>query len=164
MRTASDIQITGNVTPTFERLIRNCLDKFPTWFVKAARISKIEVKNTPEIRAQVAMYEHGTRNLYVCPGVGDLLQKAIGHELAHACDDIFEMPHFFSAVPQWQLIHRNQMHFDIPKYQEQPLEYFADMVVKLFMLGPQKLSTTNPQEVMFINSWVFPLLQKHFGQ
>ena len=95
--------------------------------------------------------------------MGDVLLKAIGHELAHALDDNFGAPHYFSSRVDWERIHRNQSYFDIPKYAEEPLEYFADMVVKYMMLGPTKLSTTNPDEVAYIEN-VFAALHKEFGQ
>ena len=158
---ALDIPIaSGN--PTLQRLIRRALSMYPSWFVKAARIRRIIISNREDVKAQIAMYEHGTRDLYVWPGVGDMLQKAIGHELAHGVDDNFGAPHFFTGTAEWGLIHRNQSYFDIDKYRDEPLEYFADMVTKLFLLGPQKLEITNPQETKFVCSWVLPMLQKEF--
>jgi len=156
------IKIEGAL-PAFERLIRGALAKYPDWFVNAARVAKIVVSNRPEVKAQIAQMEHGTRILYVWPGVGDLLQKAIGHELAHGCDDNFGSPHYFTSTPEWIRIHRNQACFDLPKYREEPLEYFADMVTKLFLLGPTKLATTNPDEVKFITTFTWPLLMKEFS-
>lgn len=156
-----DTPIIGG-TPEFQRAIRTAVRKYPDWFVRSARLSRIIISTREDVKQQIAMYEHGTRDFYVWPGVGDLLQKAVGHELAHACDDNFGKPHFFTSTPEWQRIHRNQSHFDIPKYRDEPLEYFADMVTKLFLLGPARLSTTNPAEVTFITSWVFPTLRKEF--
>ena len=150
-------------SPAFERQIRSAIERYPSWFVKAARLARVIVSSREDVKNQIAMYEHGTRDLYVYPGIGGLLQKAIGHELAHAVDDNFGLPHFFTSTPEWQLIHRNQSHFDIPKYRDEALEYFADCVTKLFMLGSTKLSMTNPAEVTFITTWVFPTLQKEFG-
>lgn len=146
--------------PKFERAIRAALAKFPSWFVSAAHLSKITISGAPEVREQVAMYRHGTRDLLISPGVGDVLTKAIGHELAHACDDREGMPHYFTGTAEWQKIHRNQSHFDIPKYAAEGLEYFADCVVKLLMLGPAKFQTTHPEEVAFITTWVFPELKE----
>lgn len=140
------------------------LEAFPDWYVKAARLSRVEVTNRPDVRAQVAMYEHGSRCLYVYPGVGDLLLKAIGHELAHGADDNFGNPHWFSSTPEWAAIHAAQPYFDIEKYRDEPLEYFADMFVKLWLLGSEKLSTTNPQEVTFLTTWVIPTLQQEFSR
>jgi len=116
------------------------------------------------VKSQLAMYEHGSRILWIWPGLGSVLQKAIGHELAHGVDDNFGHPHYFTSVPEWRQIHRNQSHFDLPKYRDEPLEYFADMVTKLFLLGPARLNITNPAEVRFITTWVFPTLQKEFGR
>lgn len=143
--------------------IRSAITRYPPWFVRAARLARVIISDREDVKAQVAMYEHGTRDLYVWTGIGDLLQKAIGHELAHAVDDIFDNPHYFTSVPEWQRIHRNQAYFDIPKYRDEPLEYFADMFTKLFLLGPERLRTTNPAEVTFITTWVIPTLMKEFG-
>lgn len=150
-------------TPAVQRAIRTAIGKYPAWYVRGARIKRVIVSTREDVKAQIAMYEHGTRDLYVWPGVGDLLQKAIGHELAHAVDDLYDKHHFFTSTPEWQRIHAEQPHFDIPKYRDEPLEYFADMVTKLFLLGPEKLNTTHHNEVTFILSWVFPTLQKEFG-
>jgi hypothetical protein len=150
-------------TPVFERLIRSAIEKYPSWCVNAARISRVIVSNRPDIKSQIAMFEHGTRDLYVWPGVGDLLQKAIGHELGHAIDDNFGHPHFFTSTAEWLKIHAAQSYFDIDKYRDEPLEYFADCFTKLFLLGPQKFATTNPMETKFITSWVIPTLQKEFS-
>lgn len=156
-----DIKIEGG-TATMQRLVRGAFARYPSWYVDAARVAKVVITDRPDVKQQIAMYEHGTRVLYVTPGVGDILTKAIGHELAHGVDDIFGEHHFFTANPEWVKIHRNQSYFDIPKYRDEPLEYLADMMVKLFMLGPQKLSTTNPDEVRFITAVVFPTIQKEF--
>lgn len=161
--TASSIEVIGGTT-TFQRLVRGAIEKYPAWFVRSARISKVIITNRPDIREQIAAYEHGVRTLSVWPGVGDMLQKAIGHELAHAVDDNFDQPHFFTSTPEWQKIHKQASSFDLPKYEAEPLEYFADIVTKLFLLGPQRLQTTNPRETTFVTSWVFPLLQKEFGK
>lgn len=150
-------------SPAIQRAIRAAFSRYPGWFTRAARIKRVVISTREDVKAQIAMYEHGSRDLFVWPGVGDLLQKAIGHELAHACDDLYDKLHYFTSTPEWQRIHAAQPHFDIPKYRDEPLEYFADMVTKIFMLGPVKLSTTNPNEVTFITSWFFPTLQKEFG-
>lgn len=157
-----DTPIVGGL-PAFQRALRSAVEKYPPWFVRAARIKRYIVSSRPDVQQQIAMYEHGTRDLYVYPGVGSLLQKAIGHELGHAVDDNFGLPHFFTSTPEWQKIHAEQPHFDIDKYRDEPLEYFADCVTKVFMLGPDKLRTTNPKEVTFITSWVLPTLQKEFA-
>ena len=151
-------------TVVFERLIRAALDRYPKWYVNAARVAKIVISNSPDVKANIAQMEHGSRILYVWPGIGDLLQKALGHELAHGCDDNFGSPHYFSSTPEWIRIHREQAYFDIDKYRDEPLEYLADMCTKLFLLGPQKLSITNPNEVTFISTWMFPTLMKEFSK
>jgi len=157
-----DLEFDGG-SASLRTAIRTAILRYPSWFARGARLSKVIVTDRPDVRDQVAMYEHGTRHLYVSPDVGTLLQKAIGHELAHGCDDNFGRPHFFTSTPEWQRIHRAQPHFDIPKYRDEPLEYFADMVTKIFLLGPERLKTTNPAEVTFITTWVFPTLMKEFG-
>ncbi len=162
MSAVIDFPIVGG-SAVFQRAIRTAIGKYPPWYVRASRLSRVVVSTREDVKEQIAMYEHGSRDLFVWPGIGDLLQKAIGHELAHAVDDNFEKDHFFTSTPEWQRIHRNQSHFDIPKYRDEPLEYFADMVTKLFLLGPARLNTTNPAEVTFILSWVWPVLQKEFG-
>lgn len=155
-------------SPTFQRLVRGALDKYPSWLVRAARLSHVEVTNRADVRAQIAMYEHGSRVLYVWPGVGEMLLKAVGHELWHGADDRTGLsenhPHFFSMQPAWTLIHRDQPFFDIEKYEREPLEYFADQGVKLLLLGAPKLMTTNGREVNFFTSWVVPMLEQEFGR
>ena len=149
-------------SPTFERLIRSALAAYPSWYLNAARISKIVISTRPEVKAQIAQYTHETRVMYVWPGIGAMLQKAIGHELAHGCDDNFESPHYFTSTPEWVRIHREQAYFDIPKYREEPLEYFADVFTKLFMIGAPKLAITQPNEVTYLTTFVIPILQKEF--
>lgn len=153
------IRVVG-VSGAYERKIRTALEFYPFWVIQAARVNYIEITNREDVRKQVAMYEHGTRILYIHSKVGDLLLKAIGHELAHACDDIFGMNHYFSTMSKWLIIHRNQGFFDIQKYRDEPLEYFADMMVKFFIIGEQSLFTTNPNEVNFIRNTVLPTLYK----
>ena len=157
-----DTPVVGG-TPTLQHLVRVAVSRYPTWFVKAARISRYILTNRADVRDQIAMYEHGTRDLYVFVGIGDVLQKAIGHELAHGIDDNFGSPHFFTSTPEWKAIHTEQPYFDIPKYGEEPLEYFADCMTKLFLLGPAKMRTTQPKEVTFITTYVIPVLQEQFG-
>ena len=152
-------------TPGLERAIRTTLASLPPWFVRAARVARIEVSNRPEVRAQIAQYAHGTRVLDVSPTVGDVLRKALYHELAHGIDDMGEeAPHYFTSTPEWSRIHAEQMYFDIPKYAEQPLEYFADQIAKFLMLGPDKHFTTHPKESTFIGTWVVPTLTQAFQE
>jgi hypothetical protein len=121
------------------------------------------ISTREDVRAQIAMYEHGSREILISPGTGSLLLKAVGHELAHGVDDIFDVPHYFSSMSDWQTIHRNQAYFDIQKYADKPLEYFADMLAKFFLLGKDRLFTTNPSELNFICSKVLPILVVLFG-
>ena len=159
---AQEIPISGGSAP-FGRSVRGALAKFPGWFVKAARIAKIEITNRPDVVQQIAMFEHGSRVLFVSPGVGGLLQKALGHELFHAVDDNFNSPHFFTSTNEWRTIHQKAPYFDIQKYALEPLEYFADQGTKLFMMGAAKMMTTNPDETRFIAGWVLPTLQREFS-
>lgn len=161
MSVASSVPVNG-AAPAFARAIRQAMDRYPDFYVRGARLSQVLVTPREDVKQQIAMYEHGTRNLYVYPGVGSMLQKAMGHELAHACDDNFGFPHFFSSTPEWLKIHADATYFDIDKYRDEPLEYFADMLTKWFLLGPQKLATTNPNEVTFMSTFVLPALQKTF--
>jgi hypothetical protein len=155
------IEIRG-ADPTYERRIRVALAKYPPWYVAGARVSYIEVSRRPDVLAQVAIYEHGSRHILLAPGVGDLLLKAIGHELAHGVDDMNGHPHYFSSTAVWRDIHASQAYFDIPKYRDEPLEYFADMMVKLMLLGRDKVWTTNPHEANFICGTVLPVLVENF--
>ena len=156
------IEVVGG-NAALQKRIREAVARFPAWFVRAARVTRFEVSDSPEVRDQIAVYQHGSRVIYVWSKVGGLLQRAVGHEMGHAIDDNFDQPHAFSSQADWIQIHKNQSNFDLPKYAEIPLEYFADMVTKYFMYGPQKLSTTNPQEVVFISN-VFSILQEEFGK
>jgi hypothetical protein len=121
------------------------------------------VSTREDVKRQIAVYEHGSRNVYVSPGIGGLLQKALGHEMAHGVDDIFGSPHYFAGTPEWQSIHRRQSNFDIQKYADEPLEFFADMVVKNLLIGRTKMSITNPDETNYIWTAVFPILAENFN-
>ena len=156
------ITVIGGTHP-FQRKIRATVALYPEWYVRGARVSRFEVSADPAVRDQIAMYRHGSRDVLVYPGVGDLLTKAIGHELAHGCDDNFDSPHCFSSSATWKDIHAKQQYFDLPKYRDSALEYFADMVVKTFLVGADKMRLTNPDEVRYIELVVFPILKKEFG-
>ena len=162
MMDSPSIPIVG-ASPSMARAIRMALNALPGWFVRAARISKVIVENTPKTRDQLAVYEHGVRTLSILPTIGNLLLKAVAHELGHGVDDNFGSPHFFSTSQEWIRIHKSQGHFDIPKYRDEPLEYLSDMIAKLFLLGPQKLRITNSREVTFLTGYVFPMLSKEFS-
>lgn len=160
---ASSISIDG-ATVVYEKRIRTILDALPAWYVRAANLARVVVTNRPDVRQQVAMFEHGSRILWITPGVGDMLRKAIAHECAHGIDDNEGQHHRFSSTDEWKRIHANQSHFEIQKYEDEPLEYFADMVAKVMLLGAEKMRTTNPDEVSYVTTWVFPTLQKEQGQ
>lgn len=149
---------------SYARTIREVVGALPAWYVRAARVSRIEVSSAPEVRDQVAMYEHGSRRVRVAPGIGkDFLTRALAHELGHGCDDYSDHPHFFSSADAWQRIHAMQMSFDHPKYGVEALEYFADIFSKIILRGTTRLAVTNPYEVKFFSEWVIPTLQKEFG-
>jgi len=137
---------------------------YPRWVHNAARISHIEVTRDQSVRSQIAHYEHGSRKLRVFEGIGrQLLNRAIGHELVHGLDDNYGSPHFFSATDEWRQIHRDQGHFDIQKYADEPLEYFADMFQKYLAFGHEKLALTHPAEAMFFAGYVEPVVRQQHG-
>jgi hypothetical protein len=157
-----EIKIVG-ATAAYERRIREALVFVPSWFVSAARIARIEVSTRPDVREQIALFEHGSRVLFVSPNVGGLLQKAIIHELSHGVDDVFGQPHYFSSMDAWLRIHRAQGYFDIPKYRTEPLEYLADQLAKWWIWGSMKFRVTHPQEAHFIEKCVVPALYAQFS-
>ena len=141
--------------------IRRC----PPWLVKSARLDRVLVSSRPEIRAQQATFEHGSRTLYISDQIPQgLIERAVVHELAHAADDNFGSPHYFSSKWEWKRIHQQAQFFDIPKYAQESLEYFADMVAKYVLVGPVKLSISCSHEVQFVEQYVIPVLRKEFGQ
>ena len=158
----SEVSIVG-ATAAFERNVRGILASLPVWFVRAARLSRVEVTGDPKVREMIAVYDHEQRRLRVTPSVGAMLKKAVYHELWHGVDDNFGHPHVFSSMDEWIRLHRNQPYFDIPKYREQPLEYLADCGAKLFLMGRERLSVTHPHEVGFIEQVAFPPLMEAFG-
>lgn len=119
------------------------------------------------MREQLAMYEHGSRCLFLSPDVpARTLVKAIGHELAHGAEDWSEetgQPHIFSSTPAWKTIHQQARVFDIDKYRDQGLEYFADQLVKTLLLGYTRLMTTNGHEANFMAVVVIPTLMRIFA-
>jgi len=157
-----EVPVVGG-TAALQRAVRGVLNSYPAWLLRAARLSRVTISSSPEVRAQVAVYNHGSREMDVSADVGGLMRKAVGHELAHAIDDNFGHPHHFTSTPEWRRIHREQPFFDLPKYRDEPLEYFADMMVKFLMMGGAKLRHTNPKELAFITSWVVPSLLAEFG-
>lgn len=155
------VEIKG-ADPRYERQIREVLSRLPSWYVKAARINLIRVSRRADVMEQMAMYEHEGRVLYLAPNAGAALTKALTHELAHGCDDIFDTPHYFSTQPAWVAAHQHQPHFPLPKYRDEALEHFADVVAKAFLWAPQKLQIYYPAEAQFIYGEVFPVLMREF--
>lgn len=165
MAVAGTVPVKGANVP-FTRAIREALGRYPDWFLRAARVKEVVVTDRPDVREQVAMMEHGSRILYVSPGVGGLLVKAVGHECWHGADDDpmgDGNPHYFSSSDAWRKIHRFQPHFDISKYRDEPLEFLADMGAKLFLLGPAKLEATNRLEVEYLTRVAIPTLYAVYG-
>lgn len=135
--------------------------KIPSDLLRKARITSYKVSDRPEVVAQVAMFEHGTRILYIAPNVQrSLITKALLHETGHAIDDWLGVPHYFSSQTAWRTIHRNCSYFDIPKYRDEPLEYFSDVWAKYWLWGTDVLRVTKPDEVRFIELSVIPVLRK----
>ncbi len=149
--------------PTFERRLRAVLARMPPMYLRAGRVTRLEASGAENVRKSIAVYSHGSRVVQVWPGVGDILDRALFHEWAHAVDDNFDQPHYFSATEEWMRIHRDQTNFDLQHYRDEALEYFADMMAKYFLIGPAKLGMTRPNEVTFIASWVLPTLENAFG-
>jgi hypothetical protein len=151
--------------PAYEKRLRQALRLYPRWLVKAARLSRIILDSSPEVQQMVASYRHEDRSLHVYPGLGNtMLTKAMGHEMWHGADDNFGSPHFFSSNDVWGQIHRDQAYFDIPKYRDEPLEYFADIGVKFTLLGREKLNITAAREANFFENVVMPQLIEAFGK
>lgn len=156
------VRISG-AKPEYERKIREILEELPAWYVRAASISKILVTSKPEVRSQIARYQHEYRSIEVAPRVGGLLRKALVHELAHGIDDRPGNPHFFSTRPEFVSAHQRQGNFPIQKYADEALEHFADVVAKAILWPPPKLRIYYPEEANFIYGTVFPKLESEFG-
>lgn len=149
----------------YERRIHDMVGGFPPWYTAAAKVRIFTVTPDPVVREQIAMYRHGTRDVLVSPGIGDILRRALAHELAHGFDDQTEIngnPHVFSTCGDWIAIHRAQPYFELPKYRDDPREYFADMASKTVLLGVKKMSISNPRETAFIGGLVFPALMGQY--
>lgn len=78
------------------------LKQLPPYLFRAARIQNIVISERPRASNEMAQYEHGTRNIYVLPGLNaDQIRKAMFHEIAHAIDDNFGVGHYFGESPAW---------------------------------------------------------------
>lgn len=151
----------------YESHIRHILGRLPDWYTKSARVSRIVVTNDPKVAIQVAMYSHGSRDIQIAPGVGTMLERSLTHELAHGIDDGAPAlsAHRFSRSSGWMEAHRQAMGFEIPKYRDEPQEYFADMLSKfvLNMAGSQtgnSLQRSHPREHGYIVHEVVPALMR----
>ena len=86
----------------YERLIHAILRQLPPHIRYAAQLGRVIVTSRLRSAGQLAAYEHGTRNLYVSPGISrPQLKKALYHEVAHALDDNFGVGHYFGESPHW---------------------------------------------------------------
>ena len=151
----------------YERFIRGIILSLPSWYVVPARLSKIVVIKDPNLAKQVGAYSHGSRDLKLSPGVGTILERVISHELAHGFDDSKPSgsAHRFSRSDDWMFIHRNAQHFELPKYRDEPQEYFADMCSKyiLHVAGSRtgnSLQRSHPRESQYILDTVVPVLMR----
>lgn len=151
----------------YERAIHAAVESIPAWYRDPARVRQLVVTPDPKVREQVCMYMHGTRDVLVAPGIGNLLQRALAHEFAHGFDDTSELPggapHMFSASPEWISIHRSATRFELPKYRDDPREYFADMAAKALLLGLDRVAVAASQEARYIGGFVFPAIRRYAG-
>lgn len=150
----------------YESHIRRTLNSLPSWYVAAARLSRIVVSRDPGVIQQVAAYSHGTRELKVSPGIGTLLERTLAHEIAHGIDDAAPSgsTHRFSRSREWMSVHRNALSFEIPKYRDEPQEYFADMLSKYILsvsgsMTGNSLQRSHPRESEYILQVVIPVLR-----
>lgn len=150
----------------YEAHIRQVLSRLPAWYLEAARISRIGVSTAPKVVTQVAMYSHGSRDIQIAPGIGTMLERSLTHELAHGIDDGAPAlsAHRFSRSPGWMEAHRQAAGFELPKYRDEPQEYFADMLSKyiLHAAGSQtgnSLQRSHPREYGYIVQEVVPVLK-----
>lgn len=163
MEAAAVIPPVLGASPPYEARIRAVLAAVPPWYLAAARIARVMISTAPEVASMTASFQHGSRDILLYPNVGDLLTRALVHELGHGVDDSGENVHRFSVTPGWIAVHRAQQFFDLPKYRSDPREYFADAIAKAIMLGTKRFSLSAPREAMFLATNVFPLLMAESG-
>jgi hypothetical protein len=151
------------ITPNLERLVRKALDSVPDFVIKAARIARVESSTREDVVQQLAMFEHGSRKLFISPKIPTgIAVKAVIHEMGHAIDDNPQHPHYYSSSDAWGVIHRDQPYFDIPKYGAEPLEYFADCFAKYFVMSREANMIARPKETQYIEL-VLQDLEQRFG-
>lgn len=146
-----------------QALVRGALARLPAWYVEAAQVSEVVLSAAPEVRAQVACYRHGSRDVLVAPGVGGLLLRALAHEFAHACDDrglAGGGPHEYSLAPGWMAAHRATATFELAKYRDDPRESFADAVAKVLLLGHPRFARAWPEAAPYVG-WVLGCLEAY---
>lgn len=146
------------MSPKYAQHVERTLSLLPPWYVAAGRIREISLSFEPEVKAMIARYRHGTRDIQVAPDIGTALHRVLAHEVGHAIDDWTEEagdPHLFSASAAWISIHRQQATFELPKYRSDPREYFADALSKAILLG-DRYRFGYPREAEYIGAVVFP--------
>ena len=152
--------------PEYRRQLVEAWQRFASqfpWYVATARVSAMRVVNDPKVAAQVAMYQHDSRDLLLSPNVGKLLDRALTHELAHGFDDWNGNPHRFSMSDEWVRLHKMQGVFEIPKYAADPREFFADVASKCVLMGAQRVGYQYPGETVYMTHVVFPCLQLEYA-
>jgi hypothetical protein len=153
-------------TPAYRRRVVEAWQKFASrfpWYVATARVAALRVTNDPKVAAQVAMYQHDSRDLLLSPNVGNLLDRAVTHELAHGFDDWNGNPHRFSMTDDWVRLHKMQGVFEIPTYATDPREFFADVASKCILLGAERTGIQYPGETVYMTQVVFPRLQMEYA-
>jgi hypothetical protein len=150
---------------SYEKRVREVLGSFPSWFVEGSRISQIVVVQSPQVRAEKAIYAHKSRVLSLSPGLGDILRMVLAHEMSHGVDDgePEESPHRFSRSPEWTGIWRQVPSFTTRKYRDSPQEYFADAMASAIVSGIQTYSLAHPYEGAYITQVVVPRLMGKKG-
>lgn len=154
---------TRGMSPKYAQHVESTLSLLPPWYLSAGRVREVSLSFEPEVKAMIARYRHGTRDIQVAPDIGTTLHRVLAHEFGHAIDDWTEEvgnPHLFSVSEAWISIHRQQTYFEIPKYRSDPREYFADAVSKMLLAGG-RYAIGYPREAEYIGSVVF---QQIMGQ
>jgi len=129
------------------------LKQLPPYLFRAARIQNIVISERPRASNEMAQYEHGTRNIYVLPGLNaDQIRKAMFHEIAHAIDDNFSVGHYFGESPAWAHLCQ-QLAPNLPT-----IEVFAEHMSQ-YLQGER--STIPPVVARFL-AQALSYLERHF--
>lgn len=141
------------------------LAHLPDWYLRAARISRVELYST--LRgggAQKAEYHHGSRKIELVARLPfGLLAEVLSHEIGHGLDDQegvdWVVPnlqpeetgrHFWSRADQWSVIHRNATRFNHPSHKNSPQEYFAECAGTFARL-PTEFRLSYPEEARYLS-------------